>query len=93
MFTVKHRCAETGAEYLYSAERIEVIRKGDHFEDGIYLDREPVEPPTPENPQPTQTAKHIILLAGYQTEGAKARIGGKVWVMNESGATVAQYDL
>lgn len=92
MFTIKHRESPAlgGGEFLYSAETIEVVRKGDHFEDGIFLDREP--PPAPEEDR-TRFSKHIILFGGDQTHGAIARQGGKVWVMNEQGATVATYDL
>jgi hypothetical protein len=109
-FTVKHRCAATGGEYLYSAETIEVVwpgaaksvsageqagsgsdeSLGNYFESGIFLDREP--PPAPCEDR-TRFSKHIIQFGGDQTQGAKARKGGKVWVMNEAGATVATYEL
>ena len=93
MFTIKHRESPAlgGGEFLYSAETIEVVRKGDHFEDGIFLDRE-MQPRAPDEP-PFFTSKHIILFGGDETIDRVERKGGKVWVMNEQGSTVATYDL
>lgn len=109
MFTVKVHGAD-GVINLYRAETIEVIRKGDHYEDGIYLDRQTPEL-TPEEiaeferqsnlagqgrcdpPKPISFAKHIILFGGDATQAAMARRGGRVWIMNETGATVDTYEL
>lgn len=104
MFTVKVRHAD-GDEELFTAERIRVRRKGDHFADGIYLDHEDLEPGDtvgmagdPEGPPvtleaPATAGQHVILFGSDATEAAKKRKGGQVWVMNAHGATVASYTL
>jgi hypothetical protein len=106
-FTVKVRAAN-GAETLYSCETVTVIggpgcnpvysageqqagAQRDMYEEGIYLDRE--EHPQGPGEPPLITAPHIIQFGGDETSDRAARKGGKVWVMNEQGATVATYDL
>jgi hypothetical protein len=108
MFTVKHR-APDGTETLYSAETVTVIGGPDcspivtgdspalsqparnMYEEGIYLDREEL-PSAPDEP-PISSANHIIPFGGDETAARKARKGGKVWVMDSSGSTVASYNL
>ena len=107
MFTVKHR-APDGTETLYSAETVTVIGgpdciryyeneaatpppARDMYEEGIFLDREEL-PSAPCEP-PIYSANHIIPFGGDETDARKARKGGKVWVMDSSGSTVASYNL
>lgn len=112
MFTVKVRESEAlGAnEYLYSAERIEVVWPGparsaangapavegatNIYEAGIFLDphHEPVSEEEGHSPS-IRMASHVILFGHEATSSGELRKGGKVWVMNEHGATVATYDL
>lgn len=104
-FTVKFRssAAEGDTEILYSAETVEVIYPGNAVagsaqtsnwdQAGIYLDREPPSLPTPGEPTAPRCAKHIILFGGDHTSEAQARRGGRVWVMNDAGATVANIEL
>lgn len=91
MFTVKYRDSD-GTETLYSAEKVEVEHKGDVWGDGIFLDRDPPSDPDSNDPV-TRMSREIILFSHNETAAAEARAGGKVWVMNEAGATVAVYDL
>jgi hypothetical protein len=105
MFTVKHRDAN-GVETIHSAETIEVVPPNIYGvaqgsgeagasnwdQAGIFLDRDQV-PLIPTDQLSPRAAKHIILFGGDHTEAAEARKGGKVWVMNEAGATVATYEL
>jgi hypothetical protein len=107
MFTVKVRAAN-GGETLYSCETIDVIggpgsspvftagelaqgARRDMYEEGIFLDRE-MDSSAP-GEEPHYTSKHIIQFGGDETSSRQARKGGKVWVMNEQGSTVASYDL
>ena len=108
MFTVKSRAAD-GTETIYSCETVTVIGgpswlpnvavaqpgtplpKRDMYQEGIFLDRE-MQPRAPDEP-PFFTSKHIILFGGDETIDRVERKGGKVWVMNEQGSTVATYDL
>lgn len=101
MFTVKVRDA-AGVESIYSAETIEVVplvqvaSSEDHpshtnwDEAGIFLDREM---DTSDPDALLYTSQHIIQFGGDHTESARQRRGGKVWVMNAHGATVATYAL
>lgn len=95
MFTVKHRAAD-GVITLHTCETVEVVRMENvgeaYFNDGIFLDRDPI-PLDPSNPNSPRSAKHIIAFGGEQTEAAKRRKGGRVWIMNEAGNTVDAYDL
>jgi len=108
MFTVKVRAAD-GVESLYSAETINVIGgpnetryiadertvagplKRDMYQEGIYLDRKVQL--TALGEEPFYTSKHVIQFGGDETSDRQARRGGKVWVMNAYGSTVATYDL
>lgn len=63
----------------------------DMYSEGIYLDRTE-QLSTPGEP-PIYGASHIIQFGGDETADRQARKGGKVWVMNEQGATVGTYDL
>jgi len=93
MFTVKVQHAN-GLEELYSAERIHVIHPSHNCSNaasnwdkaGIYLDPETFD-------EEGIAAREIILFGGDQTDAAKARKGGRVFVMNAQGATVAMYYL
>lgn len=99
-FTVKHRAAD-GTETLYACDTITVIGGPEWarpidvarnmYEEGIFLDREQ-QCSAPDEPV-FFTSKHIIQFGGDETSDRAARKGGKVWVMSESGATVASYDL
>ena len=91
-FTIKHRESDAlgGNEFFYTAYDLKVVRRGDHFEDGIYID--PQSGPTPVD-QPNYMARVVILFGGDQTDDAIARKGGKVWIMNEGGSTIGTYDL
>jgi hypothetical protein len=109
MFTVKvhESLALGGNEYLYSAERIEVVYPGlvkaagdaqgasNIYEAGIYLDPEHYPKPGEEENYegPKRFSQHVILFGHDATRSGTERKGGKVWVMNEHGATVATYDL
>lgn len=91
MFTVKHRTPD-GAETLYFGETVEVVQGKGHFDDGIFIDRDAI-PLDPSDPDSPRASRHIIQMGGDATVPAQARKGGKVWVMNPAGATVATYDL
>lgn len=100
IFTIKHHESDIlgGGDHLYGADEIRIIRKGSHFEDGIYLDPEPTQPPVPNVPGDPPVdmppmAHKVILFGGDQTSEAIARQGGRVWIMNEAGNTVASYEL
>lgn len=109
MFTVKVRAAngaeslyscETvtvvgGPNATLPAEALtDPSKRPSMYEEGIYLDREVHHCAPGEKPHdPFYTAKHIIQFGGDETDDRIARRGGKVWVMNEAGATVATYDL
>lgn len=97
-FTVKHRAAD-GTETIHSCETV-TVRGGpsypherDMYSEGIYLDPGVEYPMLEGELTDVATAKHIIQFGGDETDDRKARKGGKVWVMNEAGATVATYDL
>lgn len=62
------------------------------YEEGIFLDREAI-PLDPSDPNSPRSAKYVIQFGGDETATRAARKGGKVWIMNEAGATVATYDL
>lgn len=83
-----------GTETLYQCESVHVERNQppDMYKDGIFLDRDSV-PLDPRSEEPVYGAKHIIQFGGDETDTRKARKGGRVWVMSESGSTVATYDL
>lgn len=108
-FTVKHRAPDgTETLYAcdtvtviggpncspavyYVAGDPEAPAPKDMYSEGIFLDREmdchaPTEPVT-------FTSRHIIQFGGEETVDRRARKGGKVWVMDAHGATVASYDL
>lgn len=101
MLTIKVRSAPGlgGEEEIYEAESIRVIRTGDMYRDGIYLDPTvgEIEPPAAGDPptaqEPPILAKHVILFGHDRTDAGIKRQGGKVWVMNGHGETVATYDL
>lgn len=105
-FTVKVRDSQAmgEGESLFSCDHIEVVWPASHkvagsTDDlkpnwdtaGIYLD--PVPMPADNDKGYTLSGKHIILFGGDHTERAEKRKGGRVWVMNEAGSTVATYDL
>lgn len=104
-FTVKVRdsVAMGEGESLFSCDHIEVIWPSSHKvaassdqqsnwdQAGIYLDPEPT--PAANDKGYTLFAKHVILFGGDHTSTSEKRKGGKVWVMNEAGSTVATYDL
>lgn len=103
-FTIKHRESDAlgGNEYFYTAYDVKVVRKGEHFEDGIYLDPNNEQTaglfhdgpyPAPALASPPPMARVVILFGGDQTDDAKARCGGKVWIMNDGGATIGSYEL
>lgn len=102
-FTVKVRLPD-GTEEIHACNTVTVVGgpnaaysaetpppQRDMYEEGIFLDRE-VQPRALGEPR-FYTSSHIILFGGDETAERAARKGGKVWVMSESGATVAQYDL
>ena len=106
MFTVKERLPD-GTENIYSCETIRVIggpnairyvenegsdkpTQRDMYQEGIFLDRRDAHEPGAEG---LHESKHVIWFSGGETASRQARKGGKVWVMNEQGATVATYDL
>lgn len=105
MFTIKHRRAD-GVELLYNAETIEVVSGKGQWDDGVYLDwpeGDPVPPDalhTPPRPAPKRviaiTTPYKLDLAGSAGQAAGlAAISyqPRIWIMNETGATVASYDL
>lgn len=66
------------------------------FEAGIYLDPEPPQgfaPGDPNEGQVVRMTKHVVLFGGDHNKDAEERKGGKAWVMNEAGGTVATYEL
>ena len=82
--------SETQSDKLIKPRRLEPGETlAFHFTDGIYLD--------PENTPALEGGGHcsstVILFGSDHTDAAKARKGGRVWVMNENGATVASYFL
>jgi hypothetical protein len=98
-FTVKVRLPN-GDESLYACDTIDVIggpdslEGRDMYEEGIFLDRTPDSiPPNAADPVARYTSRHIIQFGGDETADRQTRRGGKVWVMNEAGATVATYEL
>lgn len=102
-FTVKVRLPN-GDESLYACDTIAVIggpnaitnlansdKPRDMYSEGIFLDR--TEQLSAPGEPPIYGASHIIQFGGDETSDRQARKGGRVWVMNEDGATVATYDL
>jgi hypothetical protein len=98
MFTVKVQHAD-GREELHSAKAILNIPACNGPADanwdkaGLYLDPDPLPSPGRNINDCMMGAREIILFGGDHTAEAQARKGGKVWVMNAQGATVATYDL
>lgn len=108
MFTVKVRDPD-GTEAIYAAKTIDVVHPriytaedqtkdpaqtagaSNIYECGIFLDREPA--PQVPGAAMTRFSQHIIQFGHDATLAGQERKGGKVWVMNEAGATVASYDL
>lgn len=97
MLTIKHIDTD-GTETLMEAERVEKVRTGDRYNDGIYLDRKPIDC-CGTGPQPPREFKHVILFR----DASSQLVGGDpstalaydpfVYVMNRFGATVATYRL
>lgn len=97
MFTIKVEHAE-GVEELFTAKRLHVVHPhevaggGTNWDkSGIFLDPEATY--GSEGEEKFTLAKHCILFGGDHSASAKERKGGRVFVMNEAGATVAKYIL
>lgn len=99
MFTIKLRASDAlgNEEEIYEAASIRVIRTGDIYKDGIYLDPKIGDvPPTAagDTPQDAPIFADTVILFGHdKTQAGVDRQGGKVWVMNGHGETVATYEL
>ena len=98
MLTIKvrhERASGAVVEEIYEAASIKVIRNGDIYEEGIYLDPKLGElpPNAPADASPPLWADQVILFGHDQTQAGIDRKGGKVYVMNGHGETVATYEL
>lgn len=92
MLTVKH--SENGVETIVEAEKVERVRTGDAFSDGIFIDREPDRMELSADSQGGITSprrfKHVFHFSSCESSNSIAPV---VFVMNRHGATVARYDL
>jgi len=91
MLTVKH-IAQDGTETILEAERVEKVQTGDHFMDGIYLDRDFTDIcGAPESPP--RAYKHCFRFSQAGMAGSALQHDPILYVMNRFGATVATYRL